>query len=158
MAIKIETYQITTASGSVCRGGMGAGFNPLPFLSESEAEEFDHIGYTGKNAKNEEMGCVEFLNSLDKGAFSMCQIKWDNGDFTEKFIVIRVREVDENKSHIKFCVAYAIANLSNPSDGGMTNKFSSFDDEGDAKAFYDIIKKHERLYTANFCKVIETTE
>ena len=80
----VETYTFETSSGSV-RTYFG---HPLKFLSEQEKKDFDEIGYTGK-LNGVETSRTEYLNSLGKGEFSILQIKWDNGDFTEKFVLSR---------------------------------------------------------------------
>ena len=80
----VETYTFETSSGSV-RTFFG---HPLHFLSDQEKKDFDEIGYTGKlNGKRTSR--TEYLNSLGKGEFSLLQTKWDNGDFSEKFVLSR---------------------------------------------------------------------
>ena len=79
----INTYNITTAMGQLnwCK---------LPFLTEQETIEFDSIGYSGKKTNGEKMSRTEYLNSLNKGEFEIEQLKFDKGDFIEKFLIIRV--------------------------------------------------------------------
>lgn len=78
----INTFQITTY--------MGKYFGKLPFLSETELEEFNNIGYTGKNNKGKKITRKNYLNSLNKGEFEVTQTKFDNGSFEECFIIVWV--------------------------------------------------------------------
>lgn len=81
--MKIETYTFSTA--------MGAGSkSDLPFLSSTEMTELNKIGSSGKNNKGERTSRMDYLNSIGKGVFSVLQTKFDNGDFTERFTIIRV--------------------------------------------------------------------
>jgi len=80
----VETYTFETSMGSV-RANFG---HPLHFLSEQEKKDFDEIGYRRK-LNGVEISRTEYLNSLGKGEFSLSQTKWDNGDFTEKFVLSR---------------------------------------------------------------------
>ena len=80
----LETYTFQTSMGKVSTF-FG---HPLKFLSEQEKENFDEIGYTGK-LNGAKTSRTEYLNSLGKGEFSILQTKWDNGDFTEKFVLSR---------------------------------------------------------------------
>jgi hypothetical protein len=169
---KIEVYRIGISVGKVC---CIEGTHPLNFLSNKEMKDFDEIGYTGgleKEGIKEKITKVEYLNSLGKGLFTVDCLKYDNGNFYESFLIVRVLEVEEaNKSHIKFCVAYTLANNKNQAlaivgDGdvmtynkkaGFVDMFANFEEEEQAKVFYNEVLKIENLYTANFCKVIETT-
>lgn len=81
----ISTYNITTGMGRV----LYTGDHPLYFLSDKEKEEFDEIGYTGK-LNGEKMCYRKYLKSLKKGEFKVLQTKFDNGDFSEEFLIIRV--------------------------------------------------------------------
>ena len=81
----IQTFNIETSMGSV-RGSFG---HPLTFLTEEEKANLDEIGYTGK-LKGVKTSKGEYLNSLEKGEFSVEQTKFDNGDFTEGFLIVRV--------------------------------------------------------------------
>lgn len=63
----------------------------LYFLTETQQKEFDSIGYSGKTLNGTKMGRVEYLNSIEKNVeYSLHQIKHDNGDFNEEFILVRV--------------------------------------------------------------------
>lgn len=84
--MKIETHNITTCMGKV------HSYFDLPFLNEKEFDEFNNIGYSGKNLNGDKISRSEYLNSLNKGTFKVQQTKSDNGDFTEKFTIIRVIE------------------------------------------------------------------
>jgi hypothetical protein len=90
----------------------------------------------------------------------------------------------ENNSHIQFCVTYSLINkkreelmaIANIPQKGVGNiefekissyirtlpetkdEYRNFENEIDAQNFYNKILKHEDLYTANFCKIIKTTE
>ena len=74
----INTFHITT--------GMGKYFGKLPFLTESELEEFNSIGYSGKTTISRE----NYLNSLNKGEFQVTQTKFDDGSFEERFTIVWV--------------------------------------------------------------------
>lgn len=151
MALKRpEIFRISTAMGKVyCMSGK----HPLYFLSKEEQEELDTIGYTGKNSKGERTNRESYLNSLDKGAFAVTCVRGDNGDFSEDFIISRVVEAENNKSHIKFCVAYTMHTL----DGRLESNFENFEDKEIALQRYEKLLCDERLYMASFCEVIETT-
>lgn len=78
----INTFAITT--------GMGKYFGKLPFLSETELEEFNSIGYSGKTTKGIKISRESYLNSLNKGEFQVTQTKFDNGSFQESFFIVWV--------------------------------------------------------------------
>jgi len=80
--MKITSYKITTGMGKL------RGDSYLP-LTESEIEEFNVIGYTGKNSAGVKTTYVEYLNSLNKGIFSIVQTKHDDGTYIEEFIINR---------------------------------------------------------------------
>jgi len=79
----IEKYNINTGMGKVFD------HSSLPFLTDSEFEEFNNIGYTGKNNSGEKMNYGEFLNTLNKGEFTVIQTKFDNGDFSGRYSIIK---------------------------------------------------------------------
>jgi len=79
----IEKYNINTGMGKVFD------HSSLPFLTDSELEEFNKVGFTGKNNSGEKMNYGEFLNTLNKGEFTVIQTKYDNGDFSESFSIIK---------------------------------------------------------------------
>jgi len=81
---KSEIYDIDTNSGKCVR--------PLPFLTENEQENFDSIGYSGKTLDGKKMSRSEYLNSLNKGNYSIIQTKFDHGDFSESFTIVKVVE------------------------------------------------------------------
>jgi hypothetical protein len=83
-AMVLETYQFETSMGEV-REIFG---HPLHFLSEQQRKDFNQIGYSGK-LNGVQTSRIDYLNSLGKGEFSILQTKWDNGDFTEKFVLSR---------------------------------------------------------------------
>jgi hypothetical protein len=82
--VTLHTIKITT--------GMGKCFerNKLSFLTDSEFDEFNVIGYTRKNSNGKPMGRQEYLNSLGKGEFTVTQTRRDNGDFSEEFRIDRL--------------------------------------------------------------------
>ena len=80
----LETFTFETSMGEV-KEPFG---HPLHFLSDQEKKDLDQIGYSGK-LNGKQTSRTEYLNSLGKGEFSILQIKWDNGDFTEKFVLSR---------------------------------------------------------------------
>jgi hypothetical protein len=69
---------------------MGKMRDKLPFLTQKQQDEFNTIGYTGKNSAGEKITRVHYLNSLKKGTFDMTLTKSDNGDFCEEFMLTRV--------------------------------------------------------------------
>jgi hypothetical protein len=81
--MSIEIYNIETCMGKLY-------YSDLPFLSKEEKEEFNKIGSTGKNSNGEKSGYLSFLNGLGKGEFAIQMTKWDDGDFSEKYIIVRV--------------------------------------------------------------------
>jgi len=86
--MKIDTFNIKTCMGSVSTF-IG---HPLAFLTAEEKDEFDVIGYSGKNSNNEKISWSEYLNTLNKGFFKIEQTKYDSGDFCEEYLVIRVTQ------------------------------------------------------------------
>jgi hypothetical protein len=80
----LETFTLETSMGEVVQN-FG---HPLHFLTEQEKKDLDQIGYSGK-LNGVETSRTEYLNSLDKGEFSITQTKRDNGNFIEKFVVSR---------------------------------------------------------------------
>ena len=78
--IKISHFKIQTCLGKLV--------NPrvLPFLTEEELAEFNHVGYT--MSKNRE----QFLNNLERGTFAVIQTGFDQGDFCEEFIIVMATE------------------------------------------------------------------
>ena len=83
--MQILNYRIQT-----CMGEISPFYQQLNFLTDDELEELNKIGYTGKNSKGERTRRVDYLNSLNKGTFSVEQTKFDSGDFTESFNITRV--------------------------------------------------------------------
>ena len=79
----IKEYYINTHMGKVFD------HSSLPFLTDSEFEEFNIVGYTGKDNFGKRMNYESFLNTLNKGIFTVNLIKRDNGDFSESFLIIR---------------------------------------------------------------------
>lgn len=80
----IGTFNITTGMGKM----MG---EKLPFLTISQQNDFDSIGYSGKLLNGTVMSRQEFLNSLNIGTFKVEQTKFDDGSFEEKFLIIKVK-------------------------------------------------------------------
>ena len=93
--MEIKSYNIETSCGviSECFG------HPLGFLSKEERTALNLIGFTGKNKNGEETSRVKYLNSLNYGTFTINQTLFDNGDFSERFIITRV--VDDVTEIIK---------------------------------------------------------
>lgn len=79
----IDIFNIKTSMGSTNN-------TSLPFLTEEELKEFNTIGYTGKTSEGEIISRTDYLNSLGKGEFKINQTKYDNGDFSEEFTIVRV--------------------------------------------------------------------
>jgi hypothetical protein len=78
----------TFTSIKTCMGQLTS--NSLPFLSEKEIEEFNTVGYTGKNSKGEKSSYEDYLNSLGKGEFAVTMTKFDDGSFHEEFTIVQV--------------------------------------------------------------------
>lgn len=81
--MRLETYHIVTQSGKLAYGC------ELKFLSDEELEEFNKIGYTGKNKNEGKESYEHFLNRLNLGVFVVIQTKYDSGDFIEMFVIVR---------------------------------------------------------------------
>jgi hypothetical protein len=85
--MQILDYSFETSSGTII------GYNPLTkFLTNEQIAELDSIGYRGKTTSDQETTRTQYLNSLfpNKELFHIIQTKFDNGDFREKFILVRV--------------------------------------------------------------------
>lgn len=74
----LKQFNIETVMGEV-RGG------DMPFLTKEELTEFNKIGYSGKDSKGRKTNFEQYLNSLDKGIFSVQKTKTDSGDFCEAY-------------------------------------------------------------------------
>lgn len=61
----------------------------LPYLSEEEKDEFDLIGYSGRDSSGKKVTRKKYLNSLQKGEFDVTQTRYDRGDFCESFVIVR---------------------------------------------------------------------
>jgi hypothetical protein len=81
----ITQHRFTTHSGKVSTF-FG---HPFHFLSEKEKEDFDEIGYTGR-LNGVKTTWVQYLDSLGIGSFDIEQLKFDNGDFSEEYMLVRV--------------------------------------------------------------------
>jgi len=91
--MKVEQYIINT--------GMGKTRDSLPFMTEEEYAEFNLIGYSGKGNDGIRTTRIDFLQRLNKGSFSISQTKYDYGDFSERFIIVRSIDDNSNMSHIR---------------------------------------------------------
>lgn len=80
--MKTEVFNIETGMGEY------HGYS-LYFLTDQELKEFNSIGYSGKTTDGKEISRTEYLNSLNKGKFSVTLTKMDSGDFREGFTIIR---------------------------------------------------------------------
>ena len=81
----LDQFTLTTSMGSLNKH-----LSSLQnILTEEEVAELDVIGFTGKTSKGEKSSFANYLNSLGKGEFSIKQVGWDNGSFTEKYEVAR---------------------------------------------------------------------
>ena len=76
-----DIFQVTTR--------MGTCITPLPFPSNDRLNNFNSICYSGKTKQGIKINCEDYLNSLNKGEFTVMPTKFDNGDFEEKFIIVR---------------------------------------------------------------------
>lgn len=84
---KIDQFSIET--------GMGQVFNfdrskLKEFLTESEIENFNSIGYSGKDLSGKKNTYEKYLNSLNKGTFVVLQTKHDGGDFSATYLITRI--------------------------------------------------------------------
>lgn len=70
---------------------MGRSNTPLPFLNAEQMTELNSIGYSGKRTNGDRMSKESYLNSLRLGQFKVSQVRFDNGDFSEEFLIIRVK-------------------------------------------------------------------
>ena len=85
--MQIIDYHFETSSGMII------GYNRLrDFLTKEQITELDSIGYRGKTTDDKETTRTQYLNSLfpNKEYFHIIQTKFDNGNFQEKFILVRV--------------------------------------------------------------------
>lgn len=57
------------------------------YLNEDELKELDLIGYSRKTSDGKETSRDVYLNSLGKGEFTVRQTRFDNGDFSEAFMI-----------------------------------------------------------------------
>ena len=80
--VQIAQYRIETGMGSLSRSSRDLLGN---VLSESELNELDSIGYTGKTIQGDRISYQDYLNSLNKGSWNVCKTKFDNGDFSEAY-------------------------------------------------------------------------
>lgn len=85
--IQTDVYNIETCMGSITNYWDGKRFKDD--LTETQAKEFDNIGYSGKLLNGTKISRLEYLNSLNIGQFTINQTKHDNGDFTEKYTITR---------------------------------------------------------------------
>lgn len=84
--MQIINYHIKTSMGELSSFG-----DRLPFLSEVELKNFNHIGYSGKTVDGVPMDRATYLNSLRPNEqFKLEQTRWDSGDFSEEFMLTRV--------------------------------------------------------------------
>jgi hypothetical protein len=81
--IKMETVSISTNGGRILDN------KRIFLMTKEETEEFNLIGYSGKNSSGKKASRIEYLNSLGKGVFCIIQTKWG---FIESFIIVRAFE------------------------------------------------------------------
>jgi len=81
--------EVTTSKITTCMGK--ATWGDLPFLTNERFDEFNVIGYTGKNSKGEKTSKSSYLRSVDEKTLSLRQTKGDNGNFSEEFILTRIK-------------------------------------------------------------------
>ncbi len=85
--MSISIHNITTNSG---RLDARSWKELAPFLTDEQLEEVDSIGYTGKTKDGKETTLLDYLNSLDENSeYDIKQTKYDNGDFTQKYMIAR---------------------------------------------------------------------
>jgi hypothetical protein len=84
----IQKHTIETGSGKCFDR------TKLPFLTDEQFTEFNNIGYSGKISNGTRTTREEYLNTLGIGEFSVEQTKYDNGDFSEAFLIIFVPSKD----------------------------------------------------------------
>lgn len=86
--MNIQTYHIETSMGRAVYHHEVAKL--ASFLSPAEIEEFNLIGYTGKNSAGKASTYEKYLNTLNKGKFKVETLAWDGGEYTAKYNIIRV--------------------------------------------------------------------
>lgn len=82
---KVEQYTMSTGMGYLSTGTKLT----MLFLSDNEIENMDSIGYSGKDKAGNKTTFEEYLNSLNKGTFTVKKTKHDTGDFSEEYTVAR---------------------------------------------------------------------
>lgn len=89
--VDINAFKVTTHMGKSNEWTM------IPGIDEYVAEMLNNIGYGTVKSQ----GSVEdYLNYLETGyAYKVVQTKYDNGDYTEEFVVVAVCEkvLENNK-------------------------------------------------------------
>lgn len=83
---KISRYRVSLCMGKCSTRERDS----LSCLSDSEFEEFNHIGYTGKDLNGKRTSHENFLNTLNKGQFEVETLSNDNSEFTAELLIIRV--------------------------------------------------------------------
>ncbi len=66
----------------------------------------------------------------------------------------------ENNSHIQYCVTYTTKKEKHTADGSITiyeDQVENFENIEDGQKRYKEVLELKGLYTANFCKVLDTT-
>lgn len=75
-------YNVTTGMGRADRAS-------VPFLTDQQFEDFNTIGYTGR-LRGKKISREKYLNSLGTGVYTVKQVRFDDGSFTEEFVIARV--------------------------------------------------------------------
>ena len=86
MDLKIEIIEIETCMGKVTINSE----EKLKFLTDKEIEVLNEIGYTGKSKNGKFKNFESYLNSLHKGKFEVRQTKFDDGEFSESYEILRI--------------------------------------------------------------------
>lgn len=79
---KPAIYNVTTGMGRADRSS-------VPFLTDQQFEDFNTIGYTGR-LRGKKISREKYLNSLGTGVYTVKQVRFDDGSFTEEFVIARV--------------------------------------------------------------------
>lgn len=73
----------------ICVAGKSLDFKKITGLTKTEIQNLNTIGYSGK-LNGKKTSFEKYLNTLNKGLFRVIQTKFDNGNFREEYIVVRV--------------------------------------------------------------------
>jgi hypothetical protein len=100
MNIKCEQIYVET--------NLGKFKEPIFNLSKEIMDNISSIGYSGHDLKGVYwVSFINYLNSLNIGVFSSCQIKYDNGDFINIYVIAYAYE-DDYDDPCKTCKEFKV--------------------------------------------------